>query len=240
MRFLSFFLIFVTINSSFCFLFPFYDLTGIDMFFNLGSSLKLSCKVTETYEDVNEIEWGRVVFNNSNYYLNWSKKYKIKNLGYMSTLIVYNTNWKDDGIYFCKYRNQTYNFKAIGNMRMLSKPFKEMCVIEGDFFMLKCVAEGSMIRLTWNFDSSTSDVKFIKRFKNGVASSTLVIKNFDKSHSGNFTCEARHDKSLGVDFVVSSTTFVYVREKIPNSFNTVPWPKKCNVYLVSNKHLHNF
>lgn len=232
-EFLSFLIILVIVQPISSYLFPLYDENqGNNTFFDINKSFILSCKVSENYESANEITWGRQHLDNSTTNLDLTK-YEIKHTIDMCSLIIHTARKEDAGVYFCEYMNKTFNFNVIARLRVKVRPSTDLCVVEGDVLMLKCVGVGTKIHLKWVFDGRINDVKYIKRIGDSFESNTLVIKKAEKWHSGNFTCVGRHNESLGLDTVVKITIHVRIRDSYAGMFNVLKWPSSCTVFFMS-------
>lgn len=240
MRTYGLFLLISFSRQSFCFLLPLYDAgNSTNKFFDIGNTVTLSCQVTEKEEKASEIQWGRFLEEtNETRYI----KDEIKTTGIdMSTLSIHSARHNDSGEYFCEYDNQTYSFNVIAKLHVKIRPHKEvLCAIEGEMLLLKCVGIGTKVHLKWFFNGHINDIKFIRKFGPNFQSNTLVIKKTEKSHAGDFRCEARHDHTLDVEEAVSKSIKVRVRDHYVGMFNVVFWPKTCAVFFLSDKELHNF
>lgn len=221
------------IQSNSCFLFPLYDDDkGDNKFFDVGKSILLSCKVTEKDENANHITWGKKQIVNGSSDVT-GIKYDIKNGGDMSSLIIHKARNKDAGVYYCMHKDKKYSFNVIGRLRVKIRPSTDVCFVDGEILMLRCVGVGTKIQLNWVFDRHNSDVKYINRYSDGFASSTLVLKKVEKKHTGNYTCEGRHDDELGLNVTVSSTVHAQIRDNYAGMFNVVKWPNSCQVFLIN-------
>ncbi|XP_063709133.1 obscurin-like protein 1 [Culicoides brevitarsis] len=238
---LSLFLLFLTSNGiARGFLLPLYDggVNSTNVFFDLGSTVSLSCRVTEKFESATNIVWAKhSETTNETHYI----KDGIKTSADMSTLVIQNARNKDAGNYSCECNDETYTFRVISRLRVKIRPSKEViCAIEGEMLLLKCVGVGTKVHLRWLFNGHINDIKFIRRFGPNFESNTLVIKKTEKSHSGLYTCEARYNDSMELEEVVAKSLTVRVRDHYVGMFNVVYWPKTCAVFFLSDKELHNF
>lgn len=233
--FLSFLIISLIVRGNFSFLSPVYD-EDANKFFDINKSLLLSCKVSEKDEKANEIKWGRQHLDNVTSNLDLTK-YEIKNTIDMSSLIIQRARKADAGVYFCEYRNNSYTFNVIAKLRVKIKPSKDVCAVDGELLMLRCVGVGTKITLKWIYDKHITDVKFIRRFADDFESNILVIKKVAMWQSGSFTCEGRHDESLNVTSVVTKTIKVTVRDSYAGMFNVLKWPSSCRVFMIQQNNL---
>lgn len=225
------------IQLSWCALSPMYSKDqGKKKFFDVGKHLELSCAVTGADEKASEITWNKE--QNDNLDAN-----QITVQDKVSTLKIAKTESKDDGKYYCKYKNEQNHFDVIAKVAVRIKPTTDVAVVEGEALSLKCAGVGTHLIVNWVFDSNITEHVSLKD-SDGLANSTLEIQKVDKSYRGNFTCEGRHDERfLEVDTVVSSTAYVRVKDKY-----AALWPFilicievfiLCAIILIYEKHRTN-
>lgn len=228
---------------------PKYDLNqGKRKFFDAFDKFNMSCKVTGADEDASDITWSYKGFEGQEI-KNFDKSKilveKDMSMLKIDKIVKTKETKKDhrDGMYFCKYKDDEYEFKAIANILVRIKPATDVAVVEGETLTLNCSGVGTKLKINWVFDTNITELVSYKDEDgpDGLINSTLEIQNVTKAYRGHFTCEGRYDETfLDSEKVVTSTAFVRVKDKY-----AALWPFilicievfiLCAIILIYEKH----
>lgn len=228
---------------------PKYDLNqGKRKFFDAFEKFNMTCKVTGADEDASDITWSYKSFEGQEIE-NFDKSKimvdKDTSMLKMDKIVKTKDTKQDhrDGTYFCKYKDDEYDFSAIAKILVRIKPATDVAVVEGETLTLKCSGVGTKLKINWIFDTNITELVSYKD-EDELINNTLEIQNVTKAYRGHFTCEGRYDETfIDLETVVSSTAFVRVKDKY-----AALWPFilicievfiLCAVILIYEKHRTN-